>query len=276
MASAWNNPHAGEIGPLPAVVDPARREACRRDFQLFCETYLAETFRCPWSPLHLQLLLQIEDIVLAGGLQAEEVPAGIGASSLCDAAVVWSLCYGHHKYVILVRGGRDFDPGEELEPIKRQFIWNEQLRQDFPEICHPLWMFWKSQLLADTQHVNGIPTATRWFGKELRFPTVEGSCSSGAVLVCGGLHNRTFHGTGRRLPGGAFVRPTLIILDNPRPAPSGDSFLDDLQGEWVISKTVPKVAGPQQKLSVFMPCVVNRPGDLAARMCDPQRHPAWR
>ena len=42
-----------DIGPPPAIVDPARRDGTRSDFRAFCETYAAESFPLAWSPDHL-------------------------------------------------------------------------------------------------------------------------------------------------------------------------------------------------------------------------------
>ena len=38
-----------DIGDLPAVANQARRDACRRDFRRFCETYGPEAFILAWS-----------------------------------------------------------------------------------------------------------------------------------------------------------------------------------------------------------------------------------
>src|SRR5580765_8714003 len=49
-----------DIAPIPAVVDPARRAACKRDFRSFCEVYFPQTFTLAWSPDHLTVIGQIE------------------------------------------------------------------------------------------------------------------------------------------------------------------------------------------------------------------------
>ena len=42
-----------DIGPLPEVVNPDRKAACERNFQLFCESYFPETYALAWSPDHM-------------------------------------------------------------------------------------------------------------------------------------------------------------------------------------------------------------------------------
>ena len=65
-----------DIGPPPAVADAARRESCRHDFRLFCETYAAESFPLEWSPDHLTAISKIEGAVLRGELFVFAMPRG--------------------------------------------------------------------------------------------------------------------------------------------------------------------------------------------------------
>lgn len=65
-----------EVGPLPPVLDPERREACRLSFRLFCETYLAERFSLAWSADHITVLDRLETALLRGGLFALAMPRG--------------------------------------------------------------------------------------------------------------------------------------------------------------------------------------------------------
>ena len=55
---------AREIGPIPPPIDAARRESCRQNFRLFCETYGAESFPLEWSDDHLRAIEKIEAAVL--------------------------------------------------------------------------------------------------------------------------------------------------------------------------------------------------------------------
>src|SRR5262245_44212215 len=45
-----------DIAPLPAVKDPARREATTNSLRLWCEQYFPARFSLRWSPDHLQVL----------------------------------------------------------------------------------------------------------------------------------------------------------------------------------------------------------------------------
>ena len=55
-----------DIGDLPAVEDPERKERCRYDFKLFCETYFPEVYQLEWSDDHLRAIEKIQKSVLEG------------------------------------------------------------------------------------------------------------------------------------------------------------------------------------------------------------------
>lgn len=73
-----------DIGDIPGVVDADRRESCRMDFRLFCETYFHENFRLKWSDDHLKCISKIERSVLSGGLFALAMPRGSGKALALD------------------------------------------------------------------------------------------------------------------------------------------------------------------------------------------------
>lgn len=73
-----------DIGDIPSVRDADRRESCRMDFRLFCETYFPENFRLKWSDDHLKCISKIERSVLSGGLFALAMPRGSGKALALD------------------------------------------------------------------------------------------------------------------------------------------------------------------------------------------------
>lgn len=40
-----------DIGPIPEVVNPARKQRAAESFQYFCETYFSQTFNLGWSEM---------------------------------------------------------------------------------------------------------------------------------------------------------------------------------------------------------------------------------
>ena len=57
-----------DIAPIPAVANPARREACRLNLRLFLETYYPDAFRLEWSEDHLRVIEKIQRVALKGQL----------------------------------------------------------------------------------------------------------------------------------------------------------------------------------------------------------------
>jgi hypothetical protein len=69
---------AQDIGPIPDVADPQRKEQAEGSFRVFCETYFPEVFYLPWSDDHLRVIEKIEKAVRTGGLFAMAMPRGSG------------------------------------------------------------------------------------------------------------------------------------------------------------------------------------------------------
>jgi hypothetical protein len=80
-----------DIGELPRVVDPARRQQATTNFRDFCEAYFPQTFHLPWSQDHLKVVRKIEQAVLHGGLFAMAMPRGSGKALALDTPLVTPL-----------------------------------------------------------------------------------------------------------------------------------------------------------------------------------------
>jgi hypothetical protein len=76
-------------------------------------------------------------------------------------------------------------------------------------------------------------------------------------------------------PDGQTVRPSLVILDDPQTDESARSLSQCANRERILAGAVLGLAGPGQKISGIMPCTVIRPGDMADRILDTEKHPEW-
>lgn len=65
-----------DIGDIPPVKDPERRERCRTDLALALKTYFPGIFCDPFSKDHLDVIAKAEIIVKEGGKQALAMPRG--------------------------------------------------------------------------------------------------------------------------------------------------------------------------------------------------------
>lgn len=125
-----------DIGDIPEVADPQRKEKACADFRYFCESYFPATFCLPWSDDHLKVIAKIEQAVLHGGLFAMAMPRGSGKTSLAETACIWAMLTGAREFVCLI-GSDTGHARSMLESIKVEFEINEQLLEDYPEAVFP-------------------------------------------------------------------------------------------------------------------------------------------
>lgn len=262
-----------DIGELPAVVDPERKERCRRDFKLFCETYLPHIFNRGWSEDHLKVIQKIENSVLEGGLFALAMPRGSGKSTLCEAAGEWSVLYGHREFVVLI-GATESAAIEMMDSVKTELESNEIIAEDFPEVTYPIAQLEGIANRCAGQLYNGVRTRITWTANEVVLPTIEGSPASGMIIRVAGLTGR-IRGMKFKRSDGRSVRPELVIVDDPQTSESANSIEQTRKRVRILSSDVLGLAGPGQKISGLMPCTVIRPGDMAEQILDKGKHPEW-
>lgn len=262
-----------DIGAIPDVVDPDRRESCRESFRTFCETYFPDRFPLAWSPDHLTAIERIEDAVLRGGQFAFAMPRGSGKTTLCETAATWALLYGHRRFVVLI-GSTEPAAEELLGSFKVTIETSDLLGEDFPEVCYPVRSLDGINHRANGQTLEGERTRIQWTGKEVQLPTVPGSAASASILRVAGITGR-IRGLRASTPEGESIRPDLVIVDDPQTDESAHSPSQNKQRERILAGTILGLAGPRVKIAAFMPCTVIAPGDMADRVLDRDRHPAW-
>lgn len=264
---------ARDIGELPEVVNPARKEVCKYDFKLFCEYYFQNTFQLEWSNDHLRIISKIENSVLNGGLFALALPRGSGKTSLCEISAIWCMVYGHIEFVALI-GATESAAQEMLSSVKTEIETNEILAEDFPEVCYPIEKLGGISNRCAGQLYKGVRTRITWTSDELVLPTIEGSAASGVVVRVAGLTGRV-RGMKFKRPDGKTVRPKLVIVDDPQTNESANSIEQCRKRVRVLAGDILGLAGPGQKISGLMPCTVIRPGDMADQILDRSTHPEW-
>ena len=262
-----------DIGELPAVVNPARKERAATDFRFFCEAYFPRIFYLPWSTDHLKIIAKIEQAVLHGGLFAMATPRGFGKTSLCEAACLWAVLYGHREFVALI-GSSEGHATNLLRDIKIQLETNSQLKEDFPEVCHPIVALDGITNRCKGQLYQGKRTFIEWTADRIVLPTIQGSAASGAILTVAGITGQ-IRGMSHQRPDGRIVRPSLVILDDPQTDESARSPSQCAAREATITGAVLGLGGPGNKIAAIMPCTVITPGDLADNFLNREKHPEW-
>lgn len=262
-----------DIGPIPAVVDPARREAGRVSLLHFCQSYFPHTFILSFSPDHLAVISKIELAVTKGGLFALAMPRGSGKTTLCEIAAIWAILYGYHRFIVMV--GSDIDAAVQmLSSIKVELEGNDLLGNDFPEVCFPLASLEGENRRCKGQTSLGVRTQSVWSDKTIVIPTVKSSLASGCIVRTAGITGKV-RGLKFKTPDGKSIRPTLVLVDDPQTDESANSVSQCQTRERTLSGAVLGLAGPGKRIAGIMPCTVIREGDLADRMLDAKKHPEW-
>lgn len=262
-----------DIGPIPGVADPARKQRCRLSFRSFCETYLPAKFYLEWSDDHLLVIGRIEKAVLHGGLFAIAMPRGSGKSALCEAACLWATLFGHHNFVVLIGEGQKAAI-DCLDSVKAEITNNELLAADFPEVCFPVRALEGINQRANGQTCQGVRTQIVWNDDQIVLPTIEGAASSGAVMNIAGMEGR-IRGMKYTRPDGRTVRPSLVFVDDPQNDESAHSVTQCAAREAIVQGAILGLAGPDSKLSGLAAVTVIRRDDLAERLLNPELHPQW-
>lgn len=262
-----------DIGELPPVMNPERKEQAARSFRFFCETYFAQTFHLAWSPDHLKVIAKIEQAVLHGGLFALAMPRGSGKTTVAECACLWAILFGHREFVALV-GASEEHAEEMLDSIKMELDGNDLLLEDFPEAVHPIRCLEGIANRCAGQLFQGERTHICWTGREIVLPTVPDSKASGAIIKVAGITGR-IRGMKYKRADGRTARPSLVILDDPQTDESARSLSQCANRERLLAGAVLGLAGPGKKIAGIMPCTVIRPGDMADNILNRDKHPQW-
>lgn len=261
------------IGELPEVLNPDRKERARTSFQYFCDTYFPSTFHMAWSPDHLKVIAKFEEAVIQGGLFALAMPRGSGKTSLAECACHWAILYGYRDFVLLI-GASEGHAEQMLSSITSELESNDLLLEDFPEAVYPIHCLDGIANRCAGQLYHGERTQIRWTAKEIILPTIAGSLASGKIIKVAGITGG-IRGMKYKRADGKPVRPSLVILDDPQTDESARSLTQSHDRERIIAGAVLGLAGPDSKISAIMPCTVIAPGDMADRMLDREKHPQW-
>lgn len=265
---------AQDIGPIPPVADPRRREAAERSLRVFCEVYFAKRFYLGWSRDHLKVIAQIEDAARFGGLFALAMPRGSGKTSICEVACPWVAFTGLHRSLLLV-GNTDPKAVQNLRNVRMMFEFNKLLQADFPEILYPFRCLNGESRKQQGQKHFGRRTGIRIEDSEIRLPDIPGSAASGTWIRAAGLIG-DLRGSLDAMPDGSTERPTFCIIDDPQTKASARSPLQVKERESIIAGDILGLAPPNREMTAIMPCTVIRRDDLADRMLNRDLHPEWR
>lgn len=262
-----------DIGLPPDVVDPSTRKACRLDLQAFCECYHSDKFSLDWSDDHIKAIKKLENAILNGGKFAFAMPRGSGKTTLAICASEWATLYGHRRWVFIVSATAP-DATELLINLRTDLENNQDLFDDFPEVCHPIRSIAGQYQRAKGQTMGGEYTHCEVKKNKLALPQWRKSVSFGARITTGSI-TATMRGKIATLTNGESIRPDFVICDDPSTDESARSFAQNNMREQTIKRTVLGLAGPGKTISCVIPCTIIEHDDLAYRLLDRQRNPEF-
>lgn len=262
-----------DIGPIPPVRYPKRKSLALRSFRGFLEEYFPERFTLEWGEPHLKLIERTEQIIRSGGCHSVALPRGWGKSTTIELAPSWASFIGARRYVFFI-GNSEPKAEEMLESVKMELMYNQDLLDDFPEVCYPIRMLEGQPTKARGQLHHGDRTDMKWGTDEIRLPTIHGSPASGATIKVAGLTGN-IRGAVKTLPGGKRARPDFVILDDPQTDESARSPAQCEKRIRIVNGGVMGLKAVGSKLTGIMPCTVIQEGDLSDTFLDRKKSPDW-
>ena len=252
-------------GPLK----PKRRERAERDMIYALQTYFPNAFYNPFTKNQERLISEIESVVSQGRDKAIADVRGGGKTTIIQCSTMMLVNRGVVRYAVLIGATGDL-ADRLLDYIKIQYMTNELLWEDYPEICVPIRELERSPRRAQQQTVNGEFTDMIWSSGMLVLPTVKGSVASGAVI-----ESRSLDGAVRGIKYGD-QRPDLIIIDDPETRESVKSE-DQINDKKIkINADLAGAGGPGKKLARLMAVTCMNRQSIAYTYTDAKLSPAWR
>lgn len=263
-----------EIGPLPKVVDPARRAHALSHFRHFCETYGRGTFTLAWSKNHLKILNRFDDVIRNGGLYALADMRGGGKTAIAEWAILFAAFGGFRRFGVFISKS-SAHAKKSLDSIKKEIETNELLAEDFPEVCHPIEKMDGIVNRCHSQKLGGERTRVKWSDDEIVLPTVIGSVASGFIGRAVGIDGQ-IRGMFFKRPDGQRARPDFVVVDDPQDDEIARNPQRVKAMEEIIDKAILGLAGPGHPLACVALVTVIEQDDLADRLLDRKRNPRWR
>jgi hypothetical protein len=237
---------------IPDCVNPARRERCLKDPELFLKTYGAVIFYTPFVEHHKAMINAIYERAKTGGDKAVAGPRGEGKTQIATWMMIYIVlaCLVRFPVIVASTGGA---ARKIFRQIQRTFVSNKELIEDFPEVCVPALELDGAPQRGAKQHINGEKTRIIWNGGEIGFPTVPGSPYGGRYITSFGLDCaiRGIHFNG--------VRPDFALIDDPETHEVANSESQHWQIEEMIDGDIALLCGPDKQMSrVVLTTIQNR------------------
>ena len=257
------------------------RKRLERSITKWLTHYFPDLFFNEFNAQQKAIIKAVLHAAKHGGDQSIAAPRGEGKTSIAECVVIYCLLTGRLRFPLIVAATGP-DAQNILGNIKRHFEMNEELQEQYPEVCKPIMELEGAPQRANMQTcLGGHRTRLKWGQDRIVFPdvpklacpdtgqTIESRCK-GSVLQTRGLDSAI-----RGIRYGS-LRPDLVLIDDPETRESVESETQIAKRTRTIEQDIGGLGGPKGRLARLMLCtIMNRQG-LAYTYTDPRQHPSWR
>jgi hypothetical protein len=272
---------AAEIGPLPEVVDPDRRQACGESLPLFLATYFPHsTGLSPFSADHLQVIDRIERGLRHGGRFVNAVFRGFAKTTITENAALWAVLYGLRKFIAIF-GADKYAAKQLVQSIGRELCENDLLLEDFPEACVAFRALMGKHQRGASQTHRGELTHVVMTSETIVMPTIwydeakaASTPSSGCIIRSRGLLAAAL-GQKHKQADGTVIRPDFALLDDIQTVASAQSVRQVQTRLRLIRESVLKSAGHNKAIACVLNATPFACDDVVEQFLDQERNPSW-
>ncbi len=264
---------AQELGPLPDVANPQRRERCQADNLLFAETYFKPTFYLPWASYQRSMMDAFQGVILNGGKECHAVRRGGLKSTCARVSTLWAVANGHRRFPVLV-GATDDKANEHRENFFALLASSSKLVEDFPELL-PLLLKWRQPKRQFRLNGRLLIVHAKDMRGRIVFPDIPNVPCSQAHIAPYSVNATDVSGLSFVRNDGVTIRPDLLAFDDVQTPQSAKSPLMTDEREEAITKTFLGLAGLGEKIAAIMVATVREHQDLTERFLSRERHPDW-
>jgi hypothetical protein len=280
MAQKSRDEHAAaaEIGELPPVKDPARRERSKHDLHYgLVEYFPGSTGLSPFSDDHKRVIQRIQDVIAHGGQAFNIVYRGFSKTTVIVNAVILASAHGLRCFILIV-GATKKAARAMLKAIKKEWQSNQRLAEDFPEIALCVKKIGGAPNRCRSQTHNGELTCIEWGPDHIVLPTIKingvATPSSGVKIEVFGI-DCAARGSGERGDDGTQQRPDFIIGDDLQTDRSAKSPTQVDSRLETLNKGLLGSSGHDTAIACVINGTIIKPDDAIDRLRDQLQFPGW-
>lgn len=268
---------ASDIGPIPAVVDPARKRRCKNNLSKFLVEYFpASTGLYPNSEDHDRADKSMQIAITESGKYINAVYRGFGKTTKTQNSILWAILYGHRKLIPVFSADQGL-ANVHIKSILDELEKNPLLNEDFPEVCYPIMKLEGKHQRCSSQHSQGESTNMVMKANELVLPTVilrgKYTPSSGSQIKAFGFLS-SHRGLNVKLPDGTVQRPDFAMVDDPQTDESARAP-EQVRKRLSVLSSMLRMSGHDRSMSVVINGTVIETDDMIHQLLDHNKHPEW-